>query len=29
MGILSDTQIREFVGIEPFAENVKRPGRVS
>ena len=29
MGILSDTQIRELIGIEPFEENVKRPGRVS
>lgn len=29
MGVLSDTQIRELVGIEPFAENEKRPGRVS
>ncbi len=29
MGVLCDTQIRELVTIEPFAENVKRPGRVS
>lgn len=29
MGILCDTQIRELIGIEPFAENVKRPGRIS
>lgn len=29
MSILCDTQIRELVGIEPFEENVKRPGRVS
>ena len=29
MGILCDTQIRELIGIEPFEDNVKRPGRVS
>ena len=29
MGVLCDTQIRELVGIEPFADNFKRPGRVS
>ncbi len=29
MAVLCDTQIRELVGIEPFAENVKREGRVS
>ena len=29
MGILCDSQIRELVGIEPFEENVKRPGRIS
>lgn len=29
MGILCDTQIRELIGIEPFAENTKRPGRIS
>jgi len=29
MGILCDTQIQESIGIEPFEENVKRPGRVS
>ena len=29
MAVLCDSQIRELVGIEPFQENVKRPGRVS
>jgi len=29
MGILADTQIRELIGIEPFADNVKRPGKIS
>ena len=29
MAILCDTQIRELVGIEPFADNVKRPGHIS
>ena len=29
MGILCDTQIRELIGIEPFEQNTKRPGRVS
>lgn len=29
MGVLCDTQIRELVSIEPFAENQKRPGSVS
>jgi dCTP deaminase len=29
MAILCDTQIRELIGIEPFAENIKRPGHVS
>jgi dCTP deaminase len=29
MAILCDTQIRELIGIEPFEENGKRPGRVS
>jgi dCTP deaminase len=29
MGVLADTQIRELVRIEPFAEAEKRPGRVS
>ncbi|HEY0007658.1 MAG TPA: dCTP deaminase [Tepidisphaeraceae bacterium] len=29
MGVLCDTQIRELVHIEPFAENVKRNGRIS
>jgi len=27
--VLCDTQIRELIGIEPFQENVKRPGHVS
>ncbi|MDB5322723.1 MAG: dcd [Phycisphaerales bacterium] len=29
MAILCDSQIRELIGIEPFEENVKRPGKVS
>ena len=29
MAILCDSQIRELIGIEPFEQNVKRPGRVS
>lgn len=29
MAVLCDTQIRELIGIEPFEDNVKRPGRVS
>src|SRR5277367_2668158 len=29
MGILCDSQIRELIGIEPFEENIKRPGRIS
>src|ERR1700733_6413417 len=29
MGILCDTQIRELIGIEPFEENLKRPGKIS
>ncbi|MFA9477158.1 dCTP deaminase [Phycisphaerales bacterium AB-hyl4] len=29
MSILCDTQIRELVGIEPFEDNIKRPGKVS
>src|SRR5437763_5789615 len=29
MPILCDTQIRELIGIEPFADNEKRPGRIS
>jgi len=29
MPVLSDNQIRELVRIEPFSENVKRPGHVS
>ncbi|MEY5059918.1 MAG: hypothetical protein RJA51_1665, partial [Actinomycetota bacterium] len=29
MSILCDTQIRDTVRIEPFADNVKRPGTVS
>jgi dCTP deaminase len=29
MGILCDSQIRELIGIEPFEENNKRPGKVS
>jgi dCTP deaminase len=29
MAVLCDTQIRELIGIEPFQEAVKRPGRVS
>jgi dCTP deaminase len=29
MGILCDTQIRELIGIEPFEENIKRPGKIS
>ncbi|HRK31758.1 MAG TPA: dCTP deaminase [Tepidisphaeraceae bacterium] len=29
MGILCDTQIRELVDIEPFADTMKRPGRIS
>ena len=29
MGVLCDTQIRELIGIEPFEENNKRPGRIS
>jgi len=29
MAVLCDTQIRELVGIEPFADAEKRPGRVS
>ena len=29
MAILCDSQIRELIGIEPFEQNVKRPGKVS
>jgi dCTP deaminase len=29
MPVLCDSQIRELVPIEPFADNVKRPGKVS
>lgn len=29
MAVLSDTQIRELVGIEPFADNEKREGQIS
>jgi dCTP deaminase len=29
MGVLCDSQIRELIGIEPFADNSKRPGRIS
>jgi dCTP deaminase len=29
MGILCDSQIRELIDIEPFAENQKRPDRIS
>ena len=29
MTVLCDTQIRELIGIEPFEDNLKRPGRVS
>lgn len=29
MGVLCDTQIRELVGIVPFEDNKKRPGRIS
>ncbi|MBX3372261.1 MAG: dCTP deaminase [Phycisphaeraceae bacterium] len=29
MAVLCDTQIRELIGIEPFAEAAKRPGRIS
>jgi dCTP deaminase len=29
MSVLCDTQIRELIGIEPFEENLKRPGHVS
>ena len=29
MGVLCDTQIRELVPIEPFEDNIKRPGKVS
>jgi len=29
MPILCDTQIRELIGIEPFQDNEKRPGRIS
>src|SRR5688500_20266034 len=28
MGILCDSQIRELIGIEPFEDAVKRPGRI-
>jgi len=29
MSVLCDAQIRRLIGIEPFEENLKRPGRVS
>jgi dCTP deaminase len=29
MPVLCDTQIRDLISIEPFAESVKRPGKVS
>src|SRR5436305_10159267 len=29
MGVLCDSQIRELIGIEPFEENTKRPGKIS
>src|SRR6202161_48968 len=29
MGILCDSQIRELIGIEPFEDNTKRPGKIS
>src|SRR5690606_23485061 len=29
MAVLCDSQIRELIGIEPFQDNEKRPGKVS
>src|SRR5215831_2126031 len=29
MGVLADSQIRDLIRVEPFEENVKRPGRIS
>ncbi|RMH25009.1 MAG: dCTP deaminase, partial [Planctomycetota bacterium] len=29
MAVLSDTEIRELIPIEPFADGRRRPGRVS
>ncbi len=29
MAVLCDTQIRELIGIEPFADAARRPGRIS
>ncbi len=29
MAVLCDTQIRELIGIEPFQDADKRPGRIS
>ncbi len=29
MAILCDSQIRELIGIEPFEDNIKRPGKIS
>src|SRR4029077_601016 len=29
MAILCDSQIRELIGIEPFEDNTKRPGKIS
>ena len=29
MPVLCDTQIRDLIGIEPFAETARRPGRIS
>ena len=29
MAILCDSQIRELIGIEPFEDNLKRPGKIS
>ena len=29
MAVLCDTQIRELIGIEPFADGARRPGKVS
>jgi len=29
MGVLCDSQIRELIGIEPFADNTKRLGKIS
>src|SRR4051812_37810976 len=29
MAVLADSQIRELIRVEPFEENIKRPGRIS